>query len=69
MSDDMGEIGFTHLLDAPADILGKPLTLLHWSGATEGITLKNMDEAVMVLGAGWTRYRLDQNGNGTEGKG
>ena len=50
---------WTHFSDAPADILGKPLTLLHWSGVTEHCTLESKDDAALALMRGWTRYRLD----------
>ena len=57
--DAMEEIGFARLIEAPKDILGKPLTLLHWSGATERETLNTVDDAKMALEGGWTRYRVE----------
>lgn len=61
MGDTMDEIGFRHLLEAPADILGKPLTLLHWSGMTERTTLESKDDALMSVKHGWTRYRIEED--------
>jgi hypothetical protein len=57
--DAMEELGFVRLIEAPKDILGKSLTLLHWSGATERETLHTVDDAKMALEGGWTRYRIE----------
>ena len=54
----MDEMGFERLIDAPTDILGKPLVLMHWTGATEAETLTTKEAATMALEHGWTRYRL-----------
>lgn len=58
MSKEMEEIGFANLIDAPKEILGQPLTLLHWAGATERVVFATVDEAFAAMTRGWTRYRL-----------
>lgn len=51
----------SRLVDAPADIIGKPLVLLHWAGATERVTLTDKSEAADWLVNGWTRYKMEGN--------
>lgn len=50
--------GFERLIDAPASLLGKHILLLHWAGATECATLKDVDEAKTAFLRGWTRYQI-----------
>jgi len=45
------------LIDAPADILGQEVTLLHWSGVTERTTLTTREDAASYIVNGWTRYK------------
>lgn len=47
------------LSEAESSIIGKPLTLLHYAGATERTTLHSKDEATRAWTNGWTRYLLD----------
>lgn len=57
--------GFERLIDAPKDILGKRLLLLHWVGATEVETLETVEHAITALQRGWTRYKVLPAEDGT----
>ena len=53
----MRDMGFQHLAEAPADILGCEIVAGHSVGATERVTYQTKEDAAEAWRRGWVWWR------------